>query len=119
MTFVLERPFPGATFGGRLTPQASGGAALITAAEQYPDTLACALATCGGLLLLPGMETIADDPALLVRLSRLLGPEVEDYRQTATPRHMVHETAPEIFVVSNIPPASRPPPLRGQRQPCR
>lgn len=112
MTFVLERPLPGASFGGRFTLPASGGAALITAAEQQPDALVRALAECGGLLLLPGMDTIADDPALLVRLSRLLGPEVEDYRQTITPRHMVHETVPEIFVVSNIPPASRPPPRR-------
>jgi taurine dioxygenase len=112
MTFVLERPLPGTTFGGRLASPASDGAALITAAEQHPEMLARALAACGGLLLLPSMDAIADDPALLVRLSRLLGSEVEDYRQTTTPRHMVHGTVPEIFVVSNIPPASRPPPRR-------
>jgi taurine dioxygenase len=116
MTFVLERLLPGATFGGRFTLPGSGAAALITAAAQQPDTLARALAACGGLLLLPGMDTMADDPSLLVGLSRLLGPEVEDYRLTTTARHMVHETVPEIFVVSNIPPASRPPPRRPDPQ---
>src|SRR6202035_1765001 len=48
----------------------------------------------------------------LVRLSRIFGPEVEDYRQTLTALNMVHESVPEIFIVSNIPPVSRMPPRR-------
>ncbi len=47
-----------------------------------------------------------------MRLSRIFGPEVEDYRQTLTPLNMVHETVPEIFIVSNIPPVNRMPPRR-------
>jgi taurine dioxygenase len=54
----------------------------------------------------------AGEPGLLVRLSRIFGPEVENYRQTLTPLNMVHETVPEIFIVSNIPPVSRMPPRR-------
>jgi len=55
---------------------------------------------------------MAEAPELLVRLSRLFGSEVEDYRQTLTPLHMVHPTVPEIFLVPNTPPASRAPPRR-------
>jgi taurine dioxygenase len=69
-----------------------------------------ALAESGGLLLLRGMDEMAGEPELLVRLSRVFGPEVEDYRRTLTPLNMVHETVPEIFLVSNIPPVSRLPP---------
>ena len=71
-----------------------------------------ALADSSGLLLLQGMDAIADEPTLLVRLSRIFGPEVEDYRQTLTAQNMVHETVPEIFVVANIPPTNRAPPRR-------
>ena len=56
-----------------------------------PDALPLALAESSGLLLLQGMDAIAEEPALLVRLSRIFGPEVEDYRQTLTARHMVHD----------------------------
>jgi taurine dioxygenase len=53
---------------------------------------------------------MAGDPSLLLRLSRIFGPEVENYRLTSTPQNMVHPTVPEIFIVSNTPPASRLPP---------
>jgi taurine dioxygenase len=110
---TLERPLPGATFGGRVAgPAARDAATLIAAAEAAPERLAGFLAEAGGLLLIQGVGAIADAPTLLVRLSRLFGPEVEDYRQTLTPGNMVHPTVPEIFVVSNVPPTNRPPPRR-------
>jgi taurine dioxygenase len=109
--FDLVTPLPGATFGGIVRLAGAGGAPrLIEAAEADPDALPHALAKSGGLLLLPGMDAMTTTPELLVRLSRLFGSEVEDYRENLTPLNMVHETVPEIFVVSNIPPASRPPP---------
>jgi len=70
------------------------------------------LAGSCGLLLIPGLHAMTEAPELLVRLSRLFGTEVEDYRHTLTARNMVHPTVPEIFVVSNIPPVSRQPPRR-------
>ena len=110
-SFDLVRPLPGANFGGRLTVTGVAGAhAFIAAAERDPETLPRALADSGGLLLLPGMQAMADEPALLARLSRLFGPEVENYRETLTPLNMVHASVPEIFIVSNTPPANRPPP---------
>ena len=111
--FELVRPLPGASFGGRLRcPDSDDARALIEAAEKDPDALPRALAESSGLLLLPNMQAMTEEPELLVRLSRIFGTEVEDYRQTLTPRTMVHDTVPEIFVVSNIPPVSRPPPRR-------
>jgi taurine dioxygenase len=111
--FELVRPLPGASFGGRIDFPSDGGASgLIAAAEANPEPLPRALADSSGLLLLQGMDAIADEPTLLVRLSRIFGPEVEDYRQTLTAQNMVHETVPEIFVVANIPPTNRAPPRR-------
>jgi taurine dioxygenase len=109
----LVRPLTGANFGGRVRLLgASGAAALIEAAEHTPETLARQLAECRGLLLLQDMTAMREAPALLVRLSRLFGPEVENYRETLTAPAMVHESVPEIFLVSNAPPVSRDPPPR-------
>jgi len=111
--FDLARPLQGTTFGGRLSlSDGHDSHALIEAAEANPDALTQALADSSGLLLIPGMDRMIEAPELLVRLSRLFGSEVEDYRQTLTPAHMVHTSVPEIFVVSNMPPANRPPPRR-------
>ncbi len=109
--FDLARPLSGANYGGLLSLVGAAGArAFIQAAERLPDALPRALTDSQGLLLLPGMQAMAEEPALLARLSRLFGPEVEDYRETLTPLNMVHESVPEIFIVSNTPPASLPPP---------
>jgi len=108
----LVRPLPGAHFGGGLTARDGGAHALIEAAAADPGALTRVLADSSGLLLIPGMEAMIDAPDLLVRLSRLFGSEVEDYRHTLTPAHMLHTGVPEIFVVSNMPPANRPPPRR-------
>jgi taurine dioxygenase len=110
--FEME-PLPGATFGRRLRLRRRGDARAVTAAaEAAPEALPNALYAGDGLLLLPGMHGIADEPSLLLRLSRLFGPEVENYRYTLTPRHMVHDGVPEIFIVSNLPPVNRQPPPR-------
>lgn len=101
----VARPLPGAAFGAtvRLSRPLN---------EAMPDGLTQALADAGGLLLLPGLDEITKDPRLLVTMSYLLGPEVEDYRTLLTRVSMAHETVPEIFMVTNMVPGSRPPPLR-------
>ncbi|HEX3953303.1 MAG TPA: TauD/TfdA family dioxygenase [Stellaceae bacterium] len=107
----LVRPLPNAGFGGTVRLVGNSSAqAVVEAAEADPELLPRALAESSGLLLLPGMGAIRDQPELLLRLSRLFGSEVEDYRETLTPLNFVHEAVPEIFVVSNIPPAFRAPP---------
>ena len=106
--FELVRPLPGASFGGRVGLIGDRGAR-HRARRRKPSPTRCrerspkAAACC----CCQDMEEIADDPELLVRLSRVFGTEVEDYRHTLTPLNMVHETVPEIFIVSNMPPVSR------------
>ena len=104
-------PLPGASFGA-LVGFAGGAAAAIDAAEASPEFLPRALNEAGGLLVLPGMQAITEAPALLLRLSRLFGQEVENYDKTMTSRKIVHDTVPEIFIVSNMPPGGRAPPPR-------
>jgi taurine dioxygenase len=101
--FEIASPLPGAAFGA--TVQLAK-----PIAQQLPDGLPEALAQAGGLLLIPRLGEIADSPELLLRLSHLFGPEVEDYRHTLTGRQFVHPTVPEIYIVSNVPPAHRAPP---------
>ena len=85
-SFNLVTPLSGASFGGLLSLLGEAGAhRFIEAAERDPVALPRALADSQGLLLLPGMEAMVDEPALLARLSRLFGPEVENYREILTP----------------------------------
>src|SRR5215218_1018198 len=95
--FETVRPLPGAAFGAtvRLTKPI---------ADRLPQDLPAALAEAGGLLLIQGLHEISDDPALLVRLSRQFGSEVEDYRFTLTNVDSIHVTVPEILLVSNMAP---------------
>lgn len=107
------QPMPGAGFGGMVEVAGIADArAAIAAAEAEPDTLPEALNEARGLLLLRGMQAISEDPELLVRLSRLFGSEVEDYNQTLVAKNNVHQEVPEIFMVSNVPPAYKKPPAR-------
>ena len=105
VAFDVTMPLSGASFGAtvRLTRPLSQG---------VPDGLPAVLADANGLMLIPGLQEIAEKPELLVALSRAFGPEVEDYRYTLTQRSSVHTTVPEIFMVSNIAPVNRKPPRR-------
>jgi taurine dioxygenase len=111
--FDLSTPLPGASFGGRLRFDGPpGAAALVAGAEAEPAALPRLLAEAGGVLLIPGMGAMAEEAGLLLRLSRLFGPEVENYRETGMAPNMIHPEVPEILVVSNIPPVHRAPPAR-------
>ena len=112
--FEAKGPLPGAAFGStvRLRDGGQGAAAVVAAAEAAPDELAALLAEAKGLLLVQGLNDIADDPQLLIRFSRLFGPEVEDYRHNLTDLKAVHVSVPEILLVSNMPPVSKAPPKR-------
>jgi alpha-ketoglutarate-dependent taurine dioxygenase len=111
MSFEITRQSPGTQFGAVIGLKGGGDAhAVIESAKKSPDSLAQLLAECEGLMVLKGMDAIADDPALLARLSEFFGPEVEDYRHTLTRSEAIHTGVPEIMLVSNIPPTSRKPP---------
>lgn len=102
-------PLPGASFGG-LFSMGTGAVQLTEAAEADPQALSRLLDAHQGLLLVKGMDHITEEPELLLRLSRLFGTEVESYHETRMARQNVHPEIPEIFMVSNIPPADKLPP---------
>ena len=101
--FDVTKPLPGAGFGATVRLRKP-------LAEGIPTGLPEVLAEADGLMLIPGLGEIADRPELLVALSRKFGPEVEDYRYTLTDLTSVHSTAPEILLISNMPPVSKKPP---------
>ena len=101
----VSKPLPGAAFGATVRLTKSIG-------DELPAQLPAVLAEAGGLLLIPGLSEITAQPELLVKLSYLFGPEVEDYRTLLTRVTMAHETVPEIFMVTNMVPGARPPPKR-------
>ena len=103
--FEIDGPLPGAAFGA--TVRLAG-----SIAGDLPRGLPEALSDAGGLLLIPGRNEISAAPELLVRLSRLFGPEVEDYRFTLTKPDSIHATVPEILLVSNMAPVNKMPPPR-------
>ena len=107
------RALPDTSFGAvvRLTHD-NDLAAAVAALEAEPSLLPDAFNAAGGLLVLPALHGIVETPELLLRLSRLFGPEVEDYRPTHTERGMIHGDVPQIYIVSNLPPANLAPPAR-------
>lgn len=107
------RPLPGASFGGVVEfPAGTDTEAAIAAVEAAPAEFLSGFYAAHCFLLIKGMHAVSDRPELLVRLSRLFGHEVEDYRQTVTARNNIHPEVPEILVVSNMPPATARVPSR-------
>ena len=101
--FNVTGPLKEAAFGGTVSLKNGKGAqALAEAMEAEPDALPKAIADFNGLLLVQGLNEINDDPTLLVRLSRVFGPEVEDYRHTLTNRSSIHTQVPEILLLHHV-----------------
>lgn len=107
------QPLPGATFGRKVgVAGARTDAEVIEALEADADALLKAFYEGHGFMLLTGLESMTREPSQLVRLSRLFGPEVEDYRRTGMTLDRVHQEVPEILVISNSPPMNQKPPAR-------
>ena len=84
--------------------------AALNSLERRPEALLGALLESRGLLIVPKLVEITTRPELLVRLSRLFGPEVENYHHTLSTKNLVHPEVPEILVLANQPPSNRQPP---------
>jgi taurine dioxygenase len=78
----------------------------VAAAEGQRDAVRAAINAGRGLLLIRGLEGIASEPGLLVRLSQLFG-TTEDYREGRDAPAYLSDDHPEIAVISNAPPSSR------------
>ena len=107
-------PLAGASFGGVVrSPEGSGTHRLVAMAEKHPVALTDVFYASSGLVLLPDMLEISETPELLVRLSRLFGREVENNLDTYTEGNQtlfnIHDTVPEILLVTNLPPICRQP----------
>ncbi len=107
---IGEGPLSDSGMGRAVSTDTAEAAEFVRRAEALPEWLPQAMHEAKGLLLVRGLDGMTVNPDLLVRLSRLFGAEVEDYRGTLTASHQVHPTVPEIFVVSNTPPFDRAPP---------
>ncbi|WP_421999908.1 TauD/TfdA dioxygenase family protein [Reyranella sp.] len=106
-------PLPGASFGATVRWTGEAGApSFVAAARDEPGRLPELLAQAKGLLLVRGLPEIAGRPELLIGLSGVFGPEVEDYRHTLTDLRSVHPGQPQILVISNLPPYGKAPPKR-------
>lgn len=107
------QPLAGANFGRHVrVNDAKSDAEVIEALEAEAETLLKAFYDGHGFMLLTGLDSMARDPMHLVRLSRLFGPEVEDYRKTGMTLDRVHKEVPEILVISNAAPMNQTPPAR-------
>ena len=110
---IKTSPLPGSSFGAVVAgPAASDAHSLLALAEGTLQLLPRLLDASDGFLLLRGMHGITENPNLLVRLSALFGPVVEDYTETTMAPELIHPSHPEVFVVSNAPPSNRQPPPR-------
>jgi len=115
--FYTLEPVLGANFGAVMRFPGMTAAEAVAALEADPALLGEAICAKGGFLLLPGMNAISEEPRLLLRLSQLLGPEVEDYKRSYSFEDRkrlfnYHDAVPEIIQITNLPPiSSQPSPL--------
>lgn len=105
-------PLRGAAFGCAIDAASIPSAAAVERFESDPRTILSLLYAANGLLVIKGLGDIAEEPELLLRMSRLFGPEVENYRETLTTDNFFHDSVDEILVLSNLPPCSFEPPAR-------
>ena len=108
----ISHPLEHATYGAAVSFGSTGSAGVVDQLEREPSFLPDLLHRAGGLLVLKGLKDISEAPDLLVRISRLLGPEVENYYETLTAARFFHDDVPEVLVLSNLPPCNQTPPPR-------
>ena len=101
-----------AGFGIRLEFDRADPDAIVATCANHAATILDAFYAAHGLMLISGLGEIRARPEALVELSRMFGPEVEDYRRTLTSPRFFHESVAEILVLSNRPPCNHPPPPR-------
>ena len=86
--------------------------AVVARCATRAETLLERFYAAGGLMVLRGLQAIREQPPALVELSRLFGPEVENYRDTLTSPRFFHDSVDQILILTNAPPCNHPPPPR-------
>ena len=97
-------------FGGVLEFQASDLSAILQAFRRHADTILSCFYAARGLMVVKGLQAIRAEPQVLVELSRIFGPEVENYHQTLTSARFFHDSVDEILILTNAEPCNHPPP---------
>jgi len=111
-------------FGGVLEFESGDLDAVLDTFARHADSILARFYAVRGLMVVKGLQAIAERPQALVELSRWFGPEVEDYHQTLTSPRFFHDSVNEILVLSNAEPCNHPPPPKpavapGERLPTR
>ena len=100
-------PFAPPNFGGLVRVEGDVEAWVSRAEQEGGATRA--INACGGLLLIRGLDAVADEPELLLRLSLLFGDDVEDYRHSEWnaewPEPVIHEDVPQVLLMTDLPPS--------------
>ena len=85
---------------------------VLATCGRRADSLLAQFYAARGLMVMRGLQAIRRQPRALVELSRLFGPEVENYRETLTSPRFFHDSVDQILVLSTAPPCNQPPPPR-------
>ena len=109
---IAFEPLADSDFGVIVTTQASSCSQLISTLLYHSSTLRSALNDAGGLMVVKDLNALEQAPEKLVLLSGIFGPEIENYYATPTAKRFLHDSTPEILVLSNLPPCEHPPPPR-------
>lgn len=104
------RPHAAAGFGGELEFQSEDIDEILEIFERHTDAILSHFYKAHGLLVVKGLHRIRGKPGRLVELSRLFGPEVEDYHRTLTSARFFHESVNEILILGNAEPCNHMPP---------
>ncbi len=105
-------PLDNAPFGVLATIDAGSAEAAVNAMLGAGAQLRSELNKAGGLMVVRGLDGLRHAPGELVRISRIFGPEVENYHGTLTAARFFHDEVPEVLVLSNMAPCNHPPPPR-------
>ena len=101
-----------AGFGGVLEFQSSDIGVILQLVRCHADAILSCFYAARGLMVVKGLQAIRNQPQALVELSRIFGPEVEDYHQTLTSARFFHDSVNEILILTNAEPCNHPPPLK-------
>ncbi|MGD8838224.1 MAG: TauD/TfdA family dioxygenase [Gammaproteobacteria bacterium] len=102
----------GSSFGVLLEFDEPDIDAIVARCAADAEGLRSRFHAAGGLMIIRGLQDIRQQPGALLELSRLFGPEVENYRETLTSPRFFHDSVDEILILTNAPPCNHPPPPR-------
>lgn len=103
-------PIEASQFGIKLEFDTSDINTIVDICTKNIDEILGCFYSANGLMLVKGLQAIREQPQALVELSRLFGPEVENYHQTLTSERFFHDSVAEIIILTNEPPCNHPPP---------